>query len=80
MRKEVAANLLETDYDRIPPYQIDVSDFYDFARSGYCSFDEKGAPKVDYDVIFKSFNFSTSDSVSSTYSQSMDSVEPRAVL
>ncbi len=33
-------------------YPIDVSDFYEFANQGYCEFDLKQVPLIDYDRVF----------------------------
>lgn len=33
-------------------YPIDVSDFYEFANQGYCEFDQKQVPLIDYDRVF----------------------------
>ena len=33
-------------------YPIDVSDFYEFANQGYCEFDPKQVPLIDYDRVF----------------------------
>lgn len=33
-------------------YPIDISDFYEFANQGYCEFDLKLVPLIDYDRVF----------------------------
>ncbi len=33
-------------------YPVDISDFYDSANQGYCEFDNKHVPLIDYDRVF----------------------------